>query len=85
MVQSIHPEGHINVNECLYCLHCQVVYSDDHVCPVLIQRQLKRERQAKVSSGGKSQAALRLDELKKKGKAQAGVVTASDQAAGDTG
>jgi NosR/NirI family nitrous oxide reductase transcriptional regulator len=78
MVQSIHPEGHINVNECLYCLHCQVVYFDDHACPVLIQRRLKRERQAKVSSGGKSAAALRLDEVKKKDKAQAEVVTAPD-------
>lgn len=44
MVQSIHPEGDINVNECLYCLHCQVVYSDDHDCPVVIQKRLKRER-----------------------------------------
>lgn len=45
MVQAIHPEGHINVNECLYCLHCQVVYSDDHACPVVIQKRLKKERQ----------------------------------------
>ena len=45
MVQAIHPEGNINVNECLYCLHCQVVYSDDHACPVVIQKRLKRERQ----------------------------------------
>ncbi len=44
MVQAIHRDGHINVNECLYCLHCQVVYSDDHACPVLIQKRLKRER-----------------------------------------
>jgi len=85
MVQSIHPEGHINVNECLYCLHCQVVYSDDQACPVLIQRRLKRERQTKVSSGGASEAALRLDELKKKGKAKTGVVTAPDEMAGGTG
>lgn len=45
MVQAIHPEGNINVNECLYCLHCQVVYYDDHACPVVIQKRLKRERQ----------------------------------------
>lgn len=45
MVQAIHPEGNINVNECLYCLHCQVVYLDDHACPVVIQKRLKRERQ----------------------------------------
>jgi len=44
MVQAIHPEGNINVNECLYCLHCQVVYVDDHACPVMIQKRLKKER-----------------------------------------
>lgn len=44
MVQSIHPEGMIDVNECMYCLHCQVVYMDDHACPVMIQKRLKRER-----------------------------------------
>ncbi len=46
MVQAIHPEGNINVNECLYCLHCQVVYVDDQNCPVMIQKRLKKERQA---------------------------------------
>ena len=45
MVQAIHPEGNINVNECLYCLHCQVVYSDEHACPVMIQKRLKKARQ----------------------------------------
>jgi len=50
MVQAIHPEGNINVNECLYCLHCQLVYSDDHICPVLIQRRLKRERREALYS-----------------------------------
>ena len=44
MVQAIHPEGNINVNECLYCLHCQVLYKDDHACPVMIQKRLKKER-----------------------------------------
>ncbi len=44
MVQAIHPEGNINVNECLYCLHCQVVYKDEHACPVMIQKRLKKER-----------------------------------------
>jgi NosR/NirI family nitrous oxide reductase transcriptional regulator len=46
MVQAIHPEGNINVNECLYCLHCQEVYFDDHACPVMIQKRLKRERRS---------------------------------------
>ena len=44
MVQAIHPDGHINPNECLYCLHCQQVYHDEHRCPPMIQRRLKRER-----------------------------------------
>lgn len=43
-VQSIHPDGRINPNECIYCMHCQELYWDDHRCPVMIQRRLKRER-----------------------------------------
>ena len=50
MVQAIHPEGHINPNECLYCLHCQTLYHDDRRCPVMIQRRLKRERRAALAS-----------------------------------
>jgi NosR/NirI family nitrous oxide reductase transcriptional regulator len=52
MVQSIHPEGHINPNECLYCLHCQVLYHDDQRCPVMIQKRLKRERRQALSGKG---------------------------------
>ncbi len=44
MVQAIHPEGHINPNECLSCLHCQEVYCDEYSCPVVIAKRLKRER-----------------------------------------
>ncbi|MDJ1158204.1 4Fe-4S binding protein [Chelatococcus sp. SYSU_G07232] len=43
-VQSIHPEGHINVNECIYCMHCQELYHDDQRCPHMIQLRAKRER-----------------------------------------
>lgn len=50
MVQSIHPEGHINPNECLYCLHCQTLYYDDHRCPVMIQRRLRREKAAALAT-----------------------------------
>jgi NosR/NirI family nitrous oxide reductase transcriptional regulator len=45
-VQAIHPEGHINPNECIQCLHCQMLYHHDRLCPVMIQRRLKRERYA---------------------------------------
>ncbi|WP_372840450.1 4Fe-4S binding protein, partial [Phaeovulum sp.] len=41
MVQAIHPTGAINPNECLNCLHCQVLYQSKTKCPVVI-RQLKR-------------------------------------------
>ena len=43
-VDAIHPEGHINPNECISCLHCQVLYHSDQKCPVKIQRRLKREK-----------------------------------------
>ena len=85
MVQAIHPEGKINVNECLYCLHCQVVYSDEHACPVLIQKRLKHERAVSMSTGGKSEVALRVAEIKKQAKERTGGVTASDQDSGSPG
>ena len=49
-VQSIHPEGQINVNECIYCMHCQELYHDDHRCPHMIQVRLKREKFAALST-----------------------------------
>ena len=49
-VQAIHPEGHINVNECIYCMHCQELYYDDQRCPHMIQVRLKREKREALSS-----------------------------------
>lgn len=49
-VQSIHPEGHINVNECIYCMHCQELYFDDQRCPHMIQIRLKREKREALTS-----------------------------------
>ncbi|PYF03747.1 NosR/NirI family nitrous oxide reductase transcriptional regulator [Rhodopseudomonas faecalis] len=49
-VQAIHPQGHINVNECIYCMHCQELYFDDHRCPHMIQVRLKREKREALSS-----------------------------------
>ncbi len=48
--QAIHPEGHINPNECIQCLHCQMLYHPDQLCPVMIQRRLKREKYAATGS-----------------------------------
>ncbi len=50
MVQAIHPDGQINPNECLYCLHCQQLYYDAHECPAMIQRRLRRERRQAMAS-----------------------------------
>ncbi|RDH86129.1 MAG: regulatory protein NosR [endosymbiont of Galathealinum brachiosum] len=63
MVQAIHPEGDIDVNECLYCLHCQVLYSDDHACPVMIQKRLKKERRSvnPASVKGKNGSAISIE------------------------
>ncbi|WP_420412154.1 4Fe-4S binding protein [Roseibium sp.] len=44
MVQAIHPEGNINPNECLNCLHCQVLYQHDQKCPVCIKKLAKRRK-----------------------------------------
>ena len=29
-VQAIHPDGHINPNECIHCLRCQTNYYDSY-------------------------------------------------------
>ncbi|QYX56114.1 NosR/NirI family protein [Roseovarius sp. SCSIO 43702] len=46
-VQAIHPTGEINPNECINCLHCQVLYQSTTKCPVVIK---KMKRRAKVSA-----------------------------------
>jgi NosR/NirI family nitrous oxide reductase transcriptional regulator len=43
-VQAINPEGDINPNECIQCLHCQMLYHHDTKCPHLIQKNAKRQR-----------------------------------------
>ena len=41
-IQAIHPDGHINANECHYCLDCQMTYHNDDKCPPLILKKKKR-------------------------------------------
>ena len=43
-VQAIRPTGEINPNECHYCLDCQVTYWDDHHCPPLSEKRIRREK-----------------------------------------
>lgn len=60
MVGAIHPEGNIDTNECLYCLNCQVNYFDGHVCPVVIQKNKKRARQAAHGGTAKQQVPVQM-------------------------
>jgi NosR/NirI family transcriptional regulator, nitrous oxide reductase regulator len=46
-VQAIHPTGEINPNECINCLHCQVLYQSTTQCPVVIK---KMKRRAKIGA-----------------------------------
>ncbi|SIT79049.1 NosR/NirI family transcriptional regulator, nitrous oxide reductase regulator [Pontibaca methylaminivorans] len=48
-VQAIHPTGEINPNECIHCLHCQVLYQSPVKCPVVIRRLRRRASVGKVS------------------------------------
>ena len=41
-VQAIHPTGEINPNECVNCLHCQVLYQSHQKCPVVIRKDKRR-------------------------------------------
>ena len=43
-VGAIRRDGQIDMNECFYCLDCQVVYYDDHRCPPLIALRKRGER-----------------------------------------
>ncbi|KAA0982609.1 transcriptional regulator NosR [Pseudomonas sp. ANT_J28] len=45
-IQAIHPDGHINANECHYCLDCQMTYQNDNKCPPLINKRKKRGKPA---------------------------------------
>ena len=50
-VQAIHKTGEINPNECINCLHCQVLYQSESVCPVVIKKMKSRAKLA-ASPGG---------------------------------
>ena len=41
-IQAIEPDGKIKMDECFYCLDCQVVYYDEHLCPPLVQQRRRR-------------------------------------------
>ncbi len=49
-VQAIHPEGNINVNECIYCMNCQELYWDEKRCPHMIQAKVRRDKMQAMAS-----------------------------------
>ncbi len=53
-VQAIHPEGNINVNECIYCMHCQELYHSETRCPHMMVVKARRDKIA--ASGAPSLA-----------------------------
>jgi len=48
-VGAIKRSGEIDMNECFYCLDCQVSYSDDRTCPPMIARRKRRAERAPVT------------------------------------
>ncbi|WP_022705128.1 NosR/NirI family protein [Pseudorhodobacter ferrugineus] len=54
-VQAIHPTGEINPNECVNCLHCQVLYQSKTTCPVVIKKLKRRESVGDVPNLGTSE------------------------------
>ncbi len=49
--QAIRPSGEINLNECHYCLDCQITYWDAYKCPPLVEKRKrfrKRGRELKL-------------------------------------
>jgi transcriptional regulator of nitric oxide reductase/NAD-dependent dihydropyrimidine dehydrogenase PreA subunit len=42
-IQAIEPSGAINMDECFYCLDCQVIHKDATVCPPLVNARRNRK------------------------------------------
>ena len=56
-VGAIKRSGEIDMNECFYCLDCQVTYADDQRCPPMIARRKRREARPPAAAKGAALAA----------------------------
>src|SRR5882672_5416631 len=45
-IQAIEPSGAINMDECFYCLDCQVIHNDANVCPPLVNEARRNRKLA---------------------------------------
>ncbi len=48
-IQAIEPSGSINMDECFYCLDCQVIHNDVTVCPPLVNEARRNRKLAAVA------------------------------------
>jgi len=55
-IQAIEPSGAINMDECFYCLDCQIIHNDAKVCPPLV-REARRNRKLAVAAPTRTAAA----------------------------
>jgi NosR/NirI family transcriptional regulator, nitrous oxide reductase regulator len=55
-IQAIEPSGAINMDECFYCLDCQVIHNDANVCPPLVN-EARRNRKPDVAAPNRAPAA----------------------------
>ena len=55
-IQAIEPSGAINMDECFYCLDCQVIHNDANVCPPLVN-EARRKRELAVAAPTRTAAA----------------------------
>ncbi|MFC6672555.1 transcriptional regulator NosR [Marinobacterium aestuariivivens] len=64
-VQAIHPDGHINGNECHYCLDCQMTYYNHSKCPPLVAREKRRRKgtASQAPTAGRSGARITAVEV----------------------
>ena len=44
-IQAIAPSGSIVMDECFYCLDCQMLYHDAHQCPPLVWARKRGDRE----------------------------------------
>ena len=47
-IQAINDRGEIQINECHYCMDCQVTYWNEYKCPPLVVRRKKHERSGQI-------------------------------------
>ena len=47
-IRAIEKNGRINLNECHYCMDCQVTYFDNRKCPPLVKKRKRKEKTDKA-------------------------------------